>query len=208
MQISSIPSILRRMRACILIIAACLSHSVTAADENDSTIAIENARPELELQESKPSIGDMSVQQEEPIEEITVTGQRIILSLRKQIIEAEDHAFEIFNELNDDDLYDITCRSVKRYNSNIKKRVCLPNYYHRATADNASEYLGLIGLYIDSVPSPSVKNVTAYQHPIFKKKVQKLATENPELLDALRVNFELNEELNKKRNAYHDVEED
>ena len=217
MQISNILSILRRMGICVVITAACLSLSVTAADDNQTTSYADELYEE-QLTPQVESISREVSEQEEPIEEIMVTGQRIILNLRQQIIQAEDHAFEIFNALNDDDMYDIHCRMEAQIGSNIKKRLCLPNYYHRATANNALEYLSSIvtcGMPWDGCSAPisptistPVKLVSAYRQPIFKEKVKELAKENPELLDELKGLFELNEELKKKRNAYHGFDDE
>ena len=142
--------------------------------------------------------------QSEPIEEITVIGQQIILDLRLQIIEAEDRAFDIFNALNDDNLYDVVCTKVARTGTLIKKRECLPNFYHRATAENAQEFLGYVGDYSNySGPTQSSQNMFAQRFPVFKAKVKELAMQNPELMSALEDLIELSEELKQKRDSYH-----
>lgn len=152
--------------------------------------------------------GGLSGQETPAIEEITVIGQKQIFDLRGRIIQSEDRAFGIFNELNDDDDYDIHCKAEAPTGSHIKRRMCLPNFFRRATADNALEFLGLIGGWSNySVPSPSARSVFEYYNPILQKKVRELAMKNPELYDALRENYELNEELKKTRNAYHSLEE-
>ena len=206
-QDSSIHSILSKMRIGSLIIAASLALQVTAAGEKNSTSSSEDVLSDQTMQPDNPVNGDVSKNQGETIEEITIMGQQIIFNLRERIIQAEDSAFEIFNALNDDDMYDVQCRMVANTGTLIKKRVCLPNFYHTATADEASEHLGLIGEYSTySAPSPSARNVFAYRFPIFKAKVKQVAKENPELLYALKDLFELTEELKKKRNAYHGVD--
>ena len=192
------------MRVSILIIATCLTLQIFAADENNSTISTPSISSDQPGQHGDLASSDASEKQEETMEEITVTGQKQIFSLRKQKIQAEDRAFGLYNELNSDDMYDIRCMMEAPIGSNIKRRMCLPNFYRRATADNALEFLGLIGGYSNySVPSLSAKNVFAHHNPILQKKVRELAMKSPELLDALRKNYELGEELKKTRNAYH-----
>ena len=206
---SSNPSRARRKKVYILIAATLLTLQVTAADENNSTISTPSISSDQPGQRGGLARGDASEKQEETMEEITITGQKQIFSLRKQIILAEDRAFKLYNELNDDDTYDIHCTMEAPIGSNLKRRICVPNFYWRATADNASEFLGLIGGYSNySAPSPSAKSVFAYQYPILKDKVRELAKKSPELLDALRKNFELNEELKKTRNEYHGFDDE
>lgn len=185
MQVSNIPS--------ILFIAACLTLQVYAAET---------------VSQDQPA-DEVPAQQEQEMEEITVIGQKLISTLRQQIYRAEDNAFEIFNTLNDDDEYDVHCEMVARTGTLIRKRMCLPNFYHRATADNSAELLGLITNYSNnSIPSQTAKNVLAYKFPIFKDKVKVLAKKNPELLGAMQDLFELTEELKNTRDIYHGIEDD
>jgi len=43
------------------------------------------------------------------IDEIVVLGARSLTLLRQEVIVAEDRFFDLYNELNDDDKYDIVC---------------------------------------------------------------------------------------------------
>lgn len=137
-----------------------------------------------------------------PMEEITVIGQKQLFTLRRQIIRAEDHAYAIFDRLNDDDDYDIHCRMVAFTGTHIRQRVCLPNFYRSATAAEARQYLALIGSTDYTPVVPSSQNVYAYKIPVLKAKVVKLATEHPEMLDALRKLVLLKKELHKANKIY------
>ena len=196
---SNIPSPSGAMKEIILIIAACLTLQVTAADKNQSTTSNEAATPDQAVQQSGAAGDNGLKNQEPPMEEITVIGR--IFNLRQKIIVAEDHAFKIFNALNDDDDYDVHCEMVARTGTLIKKRMCLPNFYHRATADEAQVFLGIIGMTTYSPAVPSARNVFNQKFPIFKDKVKKLAMENPEMLDALKKLISLKEELDEQRNV-------
>jgi len=70
------------------------------------------------------------------LEEITVVGERSILSIRYQIRREEDAMYRLFNDLNSDDEFDIKCRMVKRY-SHIARRECEPKFFTRARSANA-----------------------------------------------------------------------
>lgn len=130
------------------------------------------------------------------IEEITVISQKTLLSLRYQIIRAEDRVFEVFNKLNDDDKYDIHCFLRAPTGTRIKQRDCAPNYYRNATADQAKEFLG-------GPPAAPVNSVIAYHGPILRDKMVELIKENPELVNAMVDYYELKQELEQKHNDYY-----
>ena len=206
MRISNNPSLLRILRACILIPITCLAVQATAADETQPAAAGEAAIPAQTGQQGKAAGSDASSNQEKPMEEITVIGQRQIFSLRKQVIQAEDHAFEIFNALNDDDDYDVHCEMRAPIGTHIKKRICLPNFYHKAAMVEGQSYISQIYGYTNyPVAAPTARSVAGIKFPIFKQKVREVAIKHPEMLAALRRLYELNEKLKKTRNTYHGV---
>ena len=47
---------------------------------------------------------------EEIIDEITVMGARELASLRAELIRADDAVYDLYNNLNDDDAYDVICK--------------------------------------------------------------------------------------------------
>ncbi len=57
-------------------------------------------------------------------EEITVYGQKTLLNLKMRVYRAEEDFFKLFNELNEDDQYDIFCEKIARVGSRIKRRTC------------------------------------------------------------------------------------
>ena len=187
------------MKTIILITFAGMALQIRAADENQPAAAA----PGTTVQQDAAKTDDAAVDQQEPMEEITVIGQKQIMGLRQQIFRAEDHAFEIFNALNDDNDYDVHCRMVANTGTRIERRTCMPNFYHDATANEAQQFLAYMGVINYAAAVPSARNVFAQKFPIFKEKVKKAAKENPEMLAALKKLFELNEELVRERNTYH-----
>lgn len=196
MPISNTPSLLRMMKVFIIFAITGLALPVAAADDNQPANS------------TGATATDQAVQQKDVMEEVTVIGQKQIFTLRKQIIQAEDHAFEIFNILNDDDEYDIHCEMVARTGTRIRKRMCLPNFYREATAAEAQEFLGYVGVTTYIPVAPSLQNVIAYKFPIFKSKVKKMALENPNMFDALKKLIELNQELKETRDVYYHGNQD
>ncbi len=63
-------------------------------------------------------------EQSEPIEEIVVRDYKPLVFLKREIYEAEDAVYDIFNVLNSDDDYDIRCYKEAPTGSKIKRRVC------------------------------------------------------------------------------------
>jgi hypothetical protein len=61
---------------------------------------------------------------EEPIEEITVVGEKSLLNLKHAAYRAEEDFFKLFNELNQNDEFDVYCSEESDTYSRIKRRRC------------------------------------------------------------------------------------
>jgi tetratricopeptide (TPR) repeat protein len=79
--------------------------------------------------------------QEWILEEITVIGDRSLLSLRMEVYQAEELKFDLFNALNSTDEFDITCKHGAGTGSRIKRRVCDVGYMKKARAEDARKFL-------------------------------------------------------------------
>ena len=114
----------------------------------------------------------------ETIDEIKVMGARSLALMRRQVVEAEDQVFDLFNELNEDDDYDIICKRETRIGSKLPRRICQARIYReqlsRATID---EELG-------PLPVSNLTRSTSSQQIVIDK-MRALAAAHPELLDAL-----------------------
>jgi len=137
--------------------------------------------------------------QDQPMEEVIVIGQRTLGSLRVQISKAEDRMFDIYNKLNTDDLYDVHCRMERRRGiaSRIRFKYCTTVYFDKTEADTTQ-------LAMNGVPvGASYMNAKlAHYNPIMREKWMQLAKDNPELLQAIMQHYELTQELKKARQAY------
>jgi len=119
----------------------------------------------------------------EAIDEITVLGARSLGSMRAEVVRAEDVAFALFNELNDDDAYDIVCKKETRIGSQIPKRVCLARMYRDAVAEAAEDEPGIL---------MTVKVTGSAKHQeILREKMRVLANNHPELRQALQQRLDL-----------------
>lgn len=141
-----------------------------------------------------------------PIEEITVTGQRTMIALRMQISDAEDHLYELFNELNTDDRYDVHCVQVDRYFSHTKQKQCRVGYERDALKAEAD----YITATVTGMPAPALiprSVVIAAELPNYQAKMRELVVQNPDLLDAVIKHAQLVEELDKQQKTYFNEEE-
>ncbi|MEX2132490.1 MAG: hypothetical protein WD772_13490 [Pseudohongiellaceae bacterium] len=84
----------------------------------------------LPAQEAEVQTTDESNEQDPPvpIEEITIVGERTLLTMRHQIEREEENLYSLFNDLNSSDDMDIICRMVKKRLSHISERVCEPMF--------------------------------------------------------------------------------
>ena len=129
---------------------------------------------------------------DETIDEITVMGARSLAMMRAEVIKAEDAIYEVFNELNDDDGYDIICKKETRIGSQIPERVCLARMYRDEVAMATVDQEG---------PALPVGNMTraSQQQAILIDKMRVLAAEHPELLDALKKRYALDQRYKEER---------
>jgi len=134
---------------------------------------------------------------EASIDEITVVGARSLGAMRAEITRAEDVAFGLFNDLNDDDAYDIICKKETRIGSQIPKRVCLARMYRDAVSEATEDEESGILL--------TVKITGSSKHQkILREKMRVLANEHPELLQALRQRSVLQKKCEAERAKRYD----
>ena len=131
-------------------------------------------------------------QVDETIEEITVMGPRSLAMMRAEIIAAENVVYDLFNELNDDDGYDIICKKETRIGSQLPRRICQARMYREEVADATNDETG---------PAIPVGNRTraSQRHEVLMDKMRSLAAEHPELLEALKNRYALDQRYKEER---------
>ncbi|HEY0962281.1 MAG TPA: hypothetical protein VGE69_07985 [Pseudomonadales bacterium] len=140
--------------------------------------------------------------QREPVEEIEVTGRRL-LRLRAEIVGLEHRTFDMFNALNDTPEFKIHCTESIVTGSRIPERECVPVYMKRARMNEAQKFL-----FYDLVP-PGGQNISGpprnggaismntrgapqlteeqlwfhnnHKHVAFNAKFRELAAQHPDL---------------------------
>lgn len=134
----------------------------------------------------------------EPLEEVTVRGHRSLSVFRAQLRAAEDHMYNVFNELNSDDDFDIHCRMEIETGSNIPRRNCRPNFLKNATEQVAQDFLRGSGN-----PQEALGRAH-YLGQRLEREMRRLAAENPELLAAMQQYVSLEEEYREAREGRGD----
>jgi hypothetical protein len=79
------------------------------------------------------------------LEDTIVEGNRVLRSLKMQMIKVEDLKFEIFNALNSTDDFDITCERIQETGSILTRRVCDIGYLEKARTRDMQLFLDEMG---------------------------------------------------------------
>jgi hypothetical protein len=113
---------------------------------------------------------------DEPIEEITVVGEKTLLSLKFAAYQAEDDFFNLFNELNENDEFDVFCGREASTGSRIKRRRCW-SPFEREVDDELLRYQwetgGMLGLRNEGLLTAKRKKQA--------EMLKQMVLENPEL---------------------------
>ena len=151
----------------------------------------ENADPNQESQQTAS---------QRPIEEIQVTGERTLLTMRNEIIREEENLYRIFNELNSHDRFDITCKEERRVFSHIRARNCLPKFFTDLRMDTTRFAVGeLRQAFSDDGVDPAlfnmgmgkikndrqIRELAAGDYQALSEEMLRIASENPEYLRIL-----------------------
>ena len=151
----------------------------------------ENADPDQESQENVS---------QRPIEEIQVTGERTLLTMRNEIIREEENLYRIFNELNSHDRFDITCKEARRVYSHIPARNCYPKFFtdlRRAENSFALSELrqafgpdgvdsALFNMGMGKIKNDrQIRELAAGDYQALSEEMLRIASENPEYLRIL-----------------------
>ena len=130
-------------------------------------------------------------------EEITVTGERNLYILEEQMRDAQLAVYDIYNDLNTDDTYDIHCDWEEPLGTNIRHWVCRPGFIEEATYARGQDFMGqLMGFAAAVTLNPELENTR--HMPILIEKMQSIVDESPELESAMRRHIELMQAYNQR----------
>ena len=152
-------------------------------------------------------------QQEAP-DEVIVRGRRLG-ELRVEIEQARIRAYDIFNEINSDDDFDVSCHEDSRSGTRMPQRVCRARFEDRISSRAGQEYISAIkwvcpdGLTQGCIFSDaSSYGISAAQGaegeaPVRRKQlteeIMRLANENGRFAQAILDWYEANQQYDEAR---------
>ncbi len=127
------------------------------------------------------------------MEEVIVYGERNLNLIRREYVAAEDLVFDMFNELNEQDEYDMVCYKEARIGSQIRFRVCKPGFMRAAESAAAEDYL--MDIQSDGMAQANVFWADWQRKSLHQREIMaRLANENPQFLELLKKRLELRHE--------------
>lgn len=150
------------------------------------------------------------------IEQITVTGERTLLSMKNALERAEEDMYRAFNSLNSNDDFDIFCVTETKTTSHIVQRGCEPVFLtnlRKETSQNALSQIRnayttdgidvtLLNYGLSFLESEKeLKAQASDKYEALSLEILRIANENPDYMDALRRIGELREEYEAARKA-------
>lgn len=136
----------------------------------------------------------------EPIDEITVYGEKSIIYLENEVDIAQESMFEVFNSINTNESFEVECRYQTRLDTRRRYLACVPKFMRLPPARIGSSYSYVRNGEDDPVAiSPYATNMNKQ----FWEEVARLVAENPELRKEFErlatVNAALQAEREKRR---------
>ena len=136
-----------------------------------------------------------SSQREEPprvVEEVIVIGSKSLFDLQRELYQAEEVLYDLFNSFNTDDDLDVRCYKVAPIGSRIKQRVCKTRL-HRELLRKASQDMMQGERYV--YPVAEIKHLEKR----LLENMTETALEKPEMLEALTRATEAKQTLESER---------
>lgn len=128
-------------------------------------------------------------------EEIVITGERLQYQLRQDMRDAEQAAYDLFNQFNDDKRFEISCNTQTPVGSRIESAnlLCQPNFEAEAMRGAGQDYLTSLRNFMDPYtedksPPPSHAPAHALIEALqgeYRAKMREVAEQHPEFLQAL-----------------------
>ena len=125
--------------------------------------------------------------------EVKVEGKRLS-QLRQDMVKAEDRFFAAFNELNQDDEFDIHCATQAPLGTHIQRRVCKVRFYEKAQEEEARAFL-------TGDVAPPAELVAVERSAEYRQKALAVINAHPELRRMIREREALEKKYDTTRKA-------
>lgn len=117
----------------------------------------------------------------ETIEDIVVVDQKSRSDFRRDVYQAEEDFYALFNRLNDERDYNVRCFYESATGTNIKNHVCRARFVTKAYSSHAARNGNDLSRVANQHASPAFVEKTAK----YQEKMETLIAANPELQEAL-----------------------
>lgn len=142
----------------------------------------------------------------ETIEEIIVYGDKSLAQLRRELHKASEAFFDVYNELNSNDDFDIFCEYETKLGERRKDHVCRPRFAVKAQARETAAWL-MSGnqLQRSTGPDAGFNTGMGFRTPTAKRVIEKEAVMWQEMAELLAQHPELRtamESLARAKSGY------
>ena len=142
----------------------------------------------------------------ETIEEITVYGDKSLSQLRRELHKASEAFFDVYNDVNSNDDFDIFCDYQTKLGQRRRDHVCTPRFAMMAEARETSAWLmSGIQLQRSTGPDAGFNTGMGFRTPTARRVLEKEALIFREMSELLAQRPELREalvELARASNGY------
>lgn len=147
-----------------------------------SILLIASLLPNPELSAAEETAAATIPVRERRIEEVEVIGERTMLNLQIEIRNQEVEMYNIFNDLNSTDDFDVNCRNVTHTGTLIPTWECDAGFMTRLRFQNTQDFLQL-----GMLPKTDEEMYWENRHKVeaLNAEMIALAKENPELAEAM-----------------------
>lgn len=126
-------------------------------------------------------------------EEMVIRGGSSVQRIRARMLAAERQLYDLFNQLNDEDRFNVSCSSHQPTGTRFREQVCLPRFVRDATSAHGRHYWETYRAFLDPyTPAEGVyythepmQTTIASQQEAFQDKMREVARNNPEFVEAL-----------------------
>jgi len=118
-----------------------------------------------------------SAQDDAATEEVVVVGDRSVGQLRREVYQAEEDFYDLYNSLNDDPEYDVNCNYETATGTHVKNHVCRAKF----VSDSYAKHAGRNNNDLTRVANQDANPVLAEKTKIFEEKLGMLVNTNAEL---------------------------
>lgn len=125
-------------------------------------------------QDEEASNGDV-------VDNIVVVGEKSLAELRREVYQAEEDFYALYNKLNDDNEYDVRCFYETATGTHIENHVCRARFVSKAFSAHAARNRNDMSRVANQDSNPAFAAKTAK----YQEKLETLIAANPELQEAL-----------------------